>query len=567
MATLAEMRAQYPQYQDMSDRALADALHGKFYSDIPKADFYSQVGLDERAKSTPAEAAPEPQSGFFRGLKDPQQGITQLVGKAVEAVVPSDSRFGQAVARTNESLRQMFRGDEAEYQAARPADAGIDWARIGGNVAMTAPMAMVAPAATTLPGAVGIGLASGGVSGAMQPALDENFWTEKAIQAGTGALTGGAAGGALHAVGRIAAPQTNKLVQKLMDEGVTPTPGQIMGGTAKSIEDKARALPFVGDKINQAQGRAVDQFNRAAINRVLSPIGQALPDHIQTGQDALRFAKEAVSSSYDDTLDKIKLVGVDQQFGDDLNNLRSLAQNMVAERAKQFDAILNNEVLRRFDNGQISGETMKKIESELGKMAGKLQSGGNQDASLVGDAVQELQASLRSLVMRTNPDAAASLRATNEAFANLARVQRAGGAQGAEGGVFTPKQLSAAVRQGDQSARKNAYGMGDALMQDLSDAGRAVLSNGPDSGTAARMMPWMGGGGLGYLAYADPITTALATGATAGAASLPYTQLGGRLAAALLAGQRPSSVQVIGNSLKTAAPYAAAGSPAFNRSR
>jgi hypothetical protein len=45
MATIAEVRAQYPQYADMPDAALADALHKKFYADLPKADFDAKIGL------------------------------------------------------------------------------------------------------------------------------------------------------------------------------------------------------------------------------------------------------------------------------------------------------------------------------------------------------------------------------------------------------------------------------------------------------------------------------------------------------------------------------------------
>jgi hypothetical protein len=45
MATIVEIRAQYPQYADMPDAALASALHQKFYSDIPKADFDLKIGL------------------------------------------------------------------------------------------------------------------------------------------------------------------------------------------------------------------------------------------------------------------------------------------------------------------------------------------------------------------------------------------------------------------------------------------------------------------------------------------------------------------------------------------
>jgi hypothetical protein len=45
MATLAEFRTQNPQYNDMPDAALADALHGKYYADIPRGTFFQQLGI------------------------------------------------------------------------------------------------------------------------------------------------------------------------------------------------------------------------------------------------------------------------------------------------------------------------------------------------------------------------------------------------------------------------------------------------------------------------------------------------------------------------------------------
>jgi hypothetical protein len=45
MATLAEFRAQYPQYDAVPDVKLADSLHQKFYSQIPKMEFYKTIGL------------------------------------------------------------------------------------------------------------------------------------------------------------------------------------------------------------------------------------------------------------------------------------------------------------------------------------------------------------------------------------------------------------------------------------------------------------------------------------------------------------------------------------------
>lgn len=58
MATLAEVRAQYPQYSDMSDASLADALYKKFYSDLPRADFDVKIGLKAEPVKTGVDAIP-----------------------------------------------------------------------------------------------------------------------------------------------------------------------------------------------------------------------------------------------------------------------------------------------------------------------------------------------------------------------------------------------------------------------------------------------------------------------------------------------------------------------------
>jgi len=45
MATLVEFRTKYPQYNDMPDVELADSLHQKFYSDIPRPQFFQQLDI------------------------------------------------------------------------------------------------------------------------------------------------------------------------------------------------------------------------------------------------------------------------------------------------------------------------------------------------------------------------------------------------------------------------------------------------------------------------------------------------------------------------------------------
>lgn len=49
MITIDEVRQKYPDYNDLSNEQLADKLHNKFYSDMPKEDFYGRIGLREQS--------------------------------------------------------------------------------------------------------------------------------------------------------------------------------------------------------------------------------------------------------------------------------------------------------------------------------------------------------------------------------------------------------------------------------------------------------------------------------------------------------------------------------------
>lgn len=92
MPTIAEVRAQYPQYSDMSDQQLSDALHSKFYSDIPKQDFESRIGI----------AAPRP--GFVKDQSQPKGGVLDTLDLPNQAPTPNEGkRFG-------DSLKSVFGG-------------------------------------------------------------------------------------------------------------------------------------------------------------------------------------------------------------------------------------------------------------------------------------------------------------------------------------------------------------------------------------------------------------------------------------------------------------------------
>jgi hypothetical protein len=74
--SIAEIRRQYPQYNDLSDQQLADALHKKFYSGMPRPEFDAKIGLqtaDERKpkiKWDDEAPAPKPATDGSEALKE-----------------------------------------------------------------------------------------------------------------------------------------------------------------------------------------------------------------------------------------------------------------------------------------------------------------------------------------------------------------------------------------------------------------------------------------------------------------------------------------------------------------
>ena len=77
MATLAEFRAQYPQYDAVPDVKLADSLHQKFYSQIPKMEFYKTIGLGAATAIPGAE-------NVVTGVKQPEVSMRDRIMGVIE---------------------------------------------------------------------------------------------------------------------------------------------------------------------------------------------------------------------------------------------------------------------------------------------------------------------------------------------------------------------------------------------------------------------------------------------------------------------------------------------------
>ena len=84
MATIVEIREKYPQYSDMPDAALADALHGKFYADMPKTDFYTKIGFASQYGSAVPSATPTRQPDAMPSERAPSRGVMDYAVGALE---------------------------------------------------------------------------------------------------------------------------------------------------------------------------------------------------------------------------------------------------------------------------------------------------------------------------------------------------------------------------------------------------------------------------------------------------------------------------------------------------
>jgi hypothetical protein len=442
---------------------------------------------------------------------------------------------------------EQVRQREADYQAQRTAagESGFDGYRTLGNVLSPANVALAArlPLAATTAGKVGMGAVGGALTASMNPVTEgDSFAEEKAKQIGAGAAFGAAVPAVTGALARVISPNAsvNPNVQLLRREGVTPTVGQALGGRWNAAEEKLTSVPILGDSISGARGRALEQFNNAAINRATAPVGGKVQG---VGQDAVREAGDLISGVYDKGKAMLGGFPIDQQAATELGQLRALARSGLEGRERSAVEGYFKDYLQR---PGLTAEAFKELDSKLAKDVGRYGSSSDVYQQKVGDVLAQVRQIVADNAKRANPQAAGVLKQADAAWANLVRVEGASKAALNHEGVFTPGQLNAAVRMADTSVRDRATARGTALMQDLGNAGQTVLGNKvPNSFTTDRAL--LAGGGLGAYLVEPTIPLGLL-----GGAALYTRPVQGLLSGAVAA--RPQAAQPIANAVRQTAP-------------
>lgn len=525
----------------------------------------AQAGAQAAPQQQPSPAAPaaQPSSpwqtpgaltmGAGDAVRGYAQSLTHGLSWLADKVAPN-SQFAQDARAALPQMQQTIDSQNAQYAAANP-DAGMDWKRLAGQaggMALLGGGGMAAPEG--MAGKALVGALSGVAGTAARPVTNlqpgQSYADAKIDQAKTNALVGALAGPATAAAGKVISGASGAAQQKLAEAGVTMTPGQILGGAWQRLEDKATSLPVLGDLIKSAQQRSANSFNTATYNEVLAPLGQKYSGPV--GNEGVEAVQRTIGDAYDNALSKMTFKASDPAFQSDITNLAGMAKNLPEQQQRQFGNILQTQIFGKLGpNGQMDGQTLKGVQSELSRIARGYAGDPSYDNRQLGQAIGEIKSAIDSSLPRYNSaDAVDGLSKANAAWANFVRLRTAAASQGAmnNGGIFTAAQLNNAVRQADKSAGKGASATGNALMQDFSGAGQQVLgSKYPDSGTAGRAM-------LGLAASAAaghallPAAVAGPAGVLGAAAAAPYTKYGQALAQALLM-NRPAGAVPVGNAL------------------
>jgi len=223
MKTLAEIRSEYPQYKDMTDRELGDALYGRFYSDMNRDEFDSAVGLG--SQRSPLSALSEAVSDMFEVSEESRQMSPNVMG----AFQPLGPRTEEAQALDLLALQGLTLGLPAKGLAA----VGVEGPQEAVEAAreLTGGYGTASEALGTVPSA----LATGGGGLLAQMGKGAAYGTAAGLglsergQEATGATVGGLIGG-------LAPPALSLLGVPLRVAAATPA---YIRGLTKSPEKRA----------------------------------------------------------------------------------------------------------------------------------------------------------------------------------------------------------------------------------------------------------------------------------------------------------------------------------------
>lgn len=385
--------------------------------------------------------------GLKRGGREVLEGGAQIGARMGEVpqVGATQPEMPGGVARVDQAVRQSGQAYQKNPAVqAHPIIAGAG--RIGGNIAATAPLALIpglGPAASTA-GRIVQAAAMGGVSAAMQPVIGKtDFWADKAKQMGVGA----AAGAALPSVGAALAPRL-------------PAPQSI-----------GKAFRPLWNFFHGGEEKTVDGFDRTIARQVLEPIGSSIPRK-DSGHTLASTVESRLSDAYDRVLPNLSL-SRQGAIGAATPETREFVSELDPLEGKQFETFVTNKLLKKFpETGIMSGETFKKVQHDFSSRAMSYL-GTQKDA--LGRALLHTLTDLNETMANENPAWAPELRRVNESWKMWTRMRQAASGP-TKYGKFTPDDMLRAIRQQDPTAGHSGFVRADQVLQAYAEAASKAMN-------------------------------------------------------------------------------------------
>lgn len=292
-------------------------------------------------------ALPDAAANWLRSPK--QQAIAGALPMTSAAHLLLNAASGGRQNVSTADVDAAVAGRESAYQGERKAagQEGMDWARVGGNVANPLSWAGGGPAKAGVMAGIKAGASSGAFQAMLQPVASEgNFLWDKATQAGLGAFIGGTLGGALQAL-RPAFSWATRSVREAIDasdDKVAQTASErITGQILKEADiDPTKVDPnlysSIKTEVADALKAGVDPDPRVMTNRADAG-ALPVPIHLLRGQasrDPMQFAWE-------------QRVAGQEGVGEPLNNLLSAQNRALIENLNALGA---NKATQPFEASQ-----------------------------------------------------------------------------------------------------------------------------------------------------------------------------------------------------------------------
>ena len=336
MPTIAEVRQKFPQYGDLSDDQLADALHQKFYSDVPAEEFRAKIGLipSSTPNLDPGQVPPRNPPLPFRetmagNVGEMLYGVPvagpALLGGAQRLAALSDAYSGgKPYAESLEDIQTK----QENFRRGHPVMAGS--AQAGGATLATLGAGGAGPVGRTALGITG-----------------RNLATRSLASGTTGATIGGA-----DAYVRGNDPKVGAAVGGTFGL-VAPAVGQAAGATVRSALGRgAPRIPSIDNMYairNQAYGvvdRLGARYTPGSYNMLLASIRHAAArDHIST----MRHPR-ATSMLQDMEAARATWARPDSPTLTELDQLRQVIRRDVVNAGDDAEAHFGDMMMDQIDN-------------------------------------------------------------------------------------------------------------------------------------------------------------------------------------------------------------------------